>query len=257
MKKTVFFIVTIACSLMVMSCKSKKAVTDSGNIISEEPTTPEMAAMFQKLLDTQLPYTWFSASGTGKIDWDGQRMSAKVNVRILKDSIIWVQISKLGFEVGRMLVTPDSAFFINRFERTYAVGRTEEFLEEYNVPADFEMFSLVFTTGAYLPTRIKSSVIEPDGSVLIHATNGMEAQHWLDQSSLLIRSMITDPLSREWYAVYSDYQKTNSGQRFPFKRSNTLVIDGQPNIFDLEYSEMTIDVPLEFPFSIPSHYEKI
>ncbi|HEY3386038.1 MAG TPA: hypothetical protein VGK46_05990, partial [Saprospiraceae bacterium] len=78
MKKTFFISVAIACSLMVISCKSKKAVTDSNQIISEEPTTPEMEAMFQKLLDTQLPYTWFSASGTGKIDWDGQRMSARV-----------------------------------------------------------------------------------------------------------------------------------------------------------------------------------
>jgi hypothetical protein len=184
-------------------------------------------------------------------------MSARVNVRILRDSVIWVQIQKFGFEVGRMLVTPDSAFFINRFDQTYAAGRTEEFLREYNVPADFNMFSMVFTAGAYLPQRIKNSMLEPDGSVLIRATNGMEARHWLDQSSLLLRSLITDPLSREWYAMYSDYQRTNSGQRFPFKRANTLVIDGQSNIFDLEYSEITIDVPVEFPFSIPSHYEKI
>ena len=38
---------------------------------------------------------------------------------------------------------------------------------------------------------------------------------------------------------------------------NTIFIDGQPNVFDLEYSEMEIDTPQEFPFSIPSHYEKI
>jgi hypothetical protein len=223
----------------------------------EKKVAPEVSDMLGKLADTQVPYTWFAASGQGKIDWDGQRLSARVSVRILRDSIIWVQIQKLGFEVGRMLVTPDSAFFINRWEHTYAVGKTRDFLREYNVPADFQMFSLVFTSGAYLPPLIKKSVLEPDGSLLVQAPNGMSARHWLDQSSLLIRSLITDPLDREWYAVFSNYQKTNTGRQFPFSRSNTLVIDGQPNVFDLQYTEMTIDVPLEFPFSIPSHYEKI
>jgi hypothetical protein len=69
--------------------------------------------------------------------------------------------------------------------------------------------------------------------------------------------MITDSLAREWLSDYSDYQKTNSGQAFPYKRSNTFIIDGVPNLFDLEYTEMQIDIPQEFPFSIPSHYEKI
>ena len=257
MKKTCLFTTVIAVALILTSCKSKKAVSDSGGIIMDTPATPEMEVMLRKIMDTQVDYKWFSATGQGKVDWDGQRLSAKVNVRILRDSIIWVQIQKLGFEVGRMMVTPDSAFFINRFDHTYSVGRTKDLLEEYNVPADFEMFSLVFTAGAYIPHRIKNSTIEPDGSVLLKSANGMEARHWFDQSSMLARSLITDPMSREWYTVYSDYQKTNSGQQFPYTRANKLVIDGQPNIFDLEYSEMTIDKPQEFPFSIPSHYEKI
>lgn len=242
--------------LGVVSCASKKKV--SGDLPgATADMSPEMTAMVKKVMATQLNYTWFEASGQGKIDWDGQRLSARVNVRILRDSIIWVQISKLGFEVGRMLVTPDSAYFINRFEHTYAIYGTSEFLREYNVPADFDMFSRVFTAGAYMPPRIKTSMVEPDGSVFFQSVNGMNARHWFDDSSLLIRSEITDPLDREWSSVYAEYRRTNSGQRFPFKRSNTLVIDGQPNVFDLEYSEMTIDVPQEFPFSIPSHYEKI
>jgi len=156
-----------------------------------------------------------------------------------------------------MLITPDSAFFINRFDHSYSVYRTNDFLAEYNVPADFDMFSRVFTAGAYVPPMIRKSVVEQDGSLLLQSVSGMNARHWFDASSLLVRSLITDPMSREWFAVYADYKKTNSGQQFPFKRSNTLVIDGQPNIFDLEYNEMVIDVPQQFPFSIPSHYEKI
>jgi Domain of unknown function (DUF4292) len=257
MRQHIFYIILILFSVFA-ACKSKKPADTSGvPTVIEVGMAPETAAMLDKVMATQLPYTWFAGSGQGKIDWDGQRLSARFNVRILHDSIIWVQVQKFGFEVGRMLVTPDSAFFINRFERTYSVYRTKDFLREYNVPADFEMFSKVFTAGAYLPPTIKKSMVEGDGSVYFQSGNGMSARHWFDASSLLVRSLITDPFKREWSSEYSDYKRTNSGQRFPYTRLNTLVIDGRPNIFDLEYSEMVIDVPQQFPFSIPSHYEKI
>jgi len=248
----IVFVVVLA----ITSCASKKHLGDGGPA-PVETMSPEMAAMINKVKATQLPYKWFAASGTGKIDWDGQRLSGRINVRILHDSIIWVQIQKLGFEVGRMLITPDSAFFINRFERTYSRYGTKDFLREYNVPADFGMFSSLFTAGAYMPPKINMTEIEEDGSVFLQSVSGMRARHWFDASSLLIRSMITDPMAREWESVYADYKRTNSGQAFPFTRSNTFIIDGQSNIFDLEYTEMQIDVPQEFPFSIPSHYDKI
>jgi hypothetical protein len=257
MKSYPLYGVYIALLLTFTACAGKKALSDGASGGGEEAPSPEVAAMLKKVMATQLPYTWFAASGQGKIDWDGQRLSARVNVRILHDSIIWVQIQKLGFEVGRMMITPDSAFFINRLERSYSLYRTADFLEEYNVPADFDLFSRVFTAGAYMPPMHRKPLLEDDGSVFLGSATGMNARHWFDASSLLIRSQITDPLDREWSAVYEDYQKTNSGQRFPYKRSNTLIIDGQPNIFNLEYTEMVIDVPQEFPFSIPSHYEKI
>jgi hypothetical protein len=53
-----------------------------------------------------------------------------------------------------------------------------------------------------------------------------------------------------------EYQKADTGQEFPFRRSNVVLINGQANVFDLEYTSVELDVPQQFPFSIPSHYEK-
>jgi hypothetical protein len=239
-----------------MACKVRQPLADAGHG-PKEAFSGDVAEAVEWVEATKVPYTWFSATGQGKIDWEGERFSARVNVRIRRDSIIWVQISKLGFEVGRMLVTPDSAFFINRLERTYGRYNTKAFLKEYNVPADFEMFSSVFTAGAYMPKGIQASHMEDDGSLLFLSGSGMQARHWFDGSSLLIRSLVTDPKAGEWASAYSDYKRTQSGFTVPFKRQNTLIVDGQPHIFDLEYSTLEIDTPLEFPFSIPSHYEKI
>jgi hypothetical protein len=79
----------------------------------------------------------------------------------------------------------------------------------------------------------------------------------MDGANTLMRSIVTDPLKREWSAGFGNYLETNTGQKFPYKRTNSIVIDGQSNLFDLEYSDIEIDIPQEFPFSIPSHYEKL
>ena len=250
-----FFLLPLSFFLIFAKCTTTKPASDK---------TPEVlggiseaSALLDFVKATNIPYTWYASSGTGTIDWDDQRYSAKVNVRIRKDSVIWVQISKLGFEVGRMLVTPDSAFFINRLEQKYASYGTAQFFTKYNLPADFDMFSKVLTGGAYIPPAISKMTIEPDGALYLESSTGVNAHHWLDVSYQLISSQVTDPNGHNWTAEYGDYQNVNTGQKFPFHRGNTLVIDGKANLFDVDYTSIIVNVPQELPFSIPSHYEKM
>jgi hypothetical protein len=248
-------LMSLLLTAMLFTACAKKIVQPV-NPVPHADLDKSEAALLGKLLDTKTPYTWFAASGQGKVDWEGQRLGAKFEVRIQRDSAIWIQISKFGFEVGRMYVTRDSAFVINRLERSYGIYETEEFLEEYNVPADFDMFASVFTGGAYIPT-VKAPSIGIEGeSIAIDGQEGTKALYWFEGNGDLVRSMITDPYDREWLAGYGDYRRMK-GANWPFIRTNTLVVDGEPSVMDLEYSEIEVDEPQTFPFSIPSHYEKM
>jgi len=242
--------------LGIVSCTpTKNALSSHGHVVLDKPV--DAATMLTAVEATEIPYSWFSGVGSGTIDWDGERYSAKINVRIQRDRIIWVQIQKFGFEIGRMLITPDSAFFINRLERSYSIYSTVDFFKKYNLPADFVMFSKVFTGGAYLPPNITKSTLEKDNSLRVESALGIHAQHWLDESLMLDHSSVHDLFGHQWDAAYANYQDANNGQPFPFNRNNSLIIDGESNLFNIEYSEVTMNVPQEFPFSIPSHYEKI
>lgn len=252
--KGIFFFLTICSSLLFIRCTPGKLTAgDSPKVLKD---VSEASALLDLVRATDLPYSWYAATGTGTIDWDGQRLSAKVIVRIQNDSAIWVQISKLGFEVGRMLVRPDSSFFINRLEQSYAAHRTNDFFKKYNLPADFDMFSKVFTGGAYVPPVQTRMEIENDGALYLESPQ-VSARHWIDTDRRLIKSQVMDPNKHEWNADYSCYQQVNSGQLFPFHRGNSLLIDGKTNLFTLDYSTIEVNVPQELPFSIPSHYEKM
>ncbi len=254
MKKFILYSL-MCCALAISACNTTKKLVDKGPSIRNGVT--EASQMLALATATNVPYSWFSGEGNGTIDWEGNRYSAKVRVRMLHDSVIWVQISKFGFEVGRMLVTPDSAFFINRLEHSYAAYSTMDFFKKYNLPADFSMFSKVFTGGAYIPSMISKTMVDADQSLYLESSTGVNARIWLDVSASMYKSIVTDPFNHEWQAEYGDYRSTNTGAMFPYKRGNTLVEDGVASVFDLDYTSIEINVPQEFPFSIPSHYEKI
>src|SRR5688500_16147214 len=185
MKRT-FFLLAISSLFILAKCTTTRTATDKPPVVLGGVS--EASALLDLVRATNLPYDWYSATGTGTIDWDDQRLSAKVTVRIRKDSVIWAQISKLGIEVGRMLVTPDSAFFINRIEQKYARYSTADFFKKFNMPADFDMFAKVFTGGAFIPHSVTWMTIENDGALFFVAGNGVNARHWLDFNCQLIKS---------------------------------------------------------------------
>ena len=253
--KKMIFLLSVSCLLIFAKCPATKPGEEKPREVLT--TVSEASALLDLVRATNNPYEWYAATGSGTIDWEGQRLSAKITVRIQKDKVIWAQISKLGIEVGRMLVTPDSAFFINRIERTYAAHATEQFFKKYDLPPDFDMFAKVFTGGAYVPPSVTSMVVEPDGALFIQSGSGISARHWLDVSYQLIRSQVSDPGEHQWEASYGNYASVNTGQKFPYHRANTIMIDGKANLFDLDYETIQVNVPQELPFSIPSNYEKM
>ena len=130
MKRILFYTLLSMCFGLTACNTTKKLANDKGpNIING---VFEASAMLDLVRATDIPYTWFGGEGNGTIDWEGTRYTAKIKVRILRDSIVWVQIQKFGFEVGRMLVTPDSAFFINRLERSYSIYSITDFFKKYD-----------------------------------------------------------------------------------------------------------------------------
>jgi hypothetical protein len=254
MKRTLFLL-AISSLFIFAKCTTTRIPSDKPPVVLGGVS--EASALLDLVRATNLPYDWYSATGTGTIDWEDQRLSAKVTVRIRKDSVIWAQISKLGIEVGRMYVTPDSAFFINRIEQKYARYSTADFFKKFNMPADFDMFAKIFTGGAFIPPSVAKMTIENDGALFLESSSGVTARHWLDVNYQLIKSQVMDSRGQEVNAGYGNYTAVNTGQKFPFLRTNTIIIDGESNLFDLDYSTVMVNVPQEFPFSIPSHYEKM
>ena len=119
--------------IVLTGCRrQKEATTISG------PATPNFIT--RNMEAHMLDYQWFSAKVATEVQINEEKLSFKTNLRMRKDSIIWMSISPaLGIEVARMIVTPDSVKFIDKWNDKYYLG-THEFIEQRtNIDLDFAM----------------------------------------------------------------------------------------------------------------------
>ena len=118
-----FFIFLLAVILLCISCRTTKKVTEAP--LPVKLKGDNVIELFDSMMAHQFTYTWLSAKADVEYtDRNNETSSFDVNLRMKKDSAIWISITPLlGIEVARVLVTPDSMRILDRIGKTYLSDR--------------------------------------------------------------------------------------------------------------------------------------
>ncbi len=261
--------VLLAMMLVMGSCASRR------QIIKEPLKEAKTAYLFEELARKELRFEWFSAKFTIDYIYDKKLTEFKGQIRILKDSVIWLTFSPaLGIEMARLMITNDSVFFINRINKLYLkgdyrfindylqtnidfdvlqsliIGNDFQFYEETSFRAgiDKEEYKLTTTERRKLKKFMKSN--ETDAKAYYQDI-------WLNPDNFKITRVNIKEITndKKLDAYYSDF-KDEEGQLFPFRIIFEITADENVTV-KVNYSRIRIDEPLSFPFSIPDKYERI
>lgn len=200
--------------------------------------------------------------------------SFNINMRLQKDSLIWVSISPLlGIEVARVLISRDSVKFIDRINNKYAITDFQFLSQMIDVNVDFDIIQgiLVGNLFSYRKNKFNSVYVEDSCYILstmskrklkrsledIDITKPVVQDVWVEDSTYKIMRLSIEDLrvQKSLLTDYYDYRITGAG-RFPY-RSSTLIKTTQQLQVDIEYSKVAVNETLEFPFTIPKGYERI
>lgn len=108
--------VFFSCALLA-GCKVRRTVEKSPLIPLNENALLELVDM------NSFSYTTLSGKMSVSASTPDQNGSFKVNLRMGKDSAIWMSITPaLGIEAMRILIEPDSLQFINKIKKQYFTG---------------------------------------------------------------------------------------------------------------------------------------
>jgi hypothetical protein len=140
MQKILFVIAVIS---LLASCRSTRKL---GRSVGKKDTTAKVMlppdtqkidtqqiirSALQQVQKNHINFTTFNAKvGVDYKGTDGKGHDVNANVRMYKDSAIWISVNAiLGIEAIRLLVTKDSVKLVNKLEKTYA-ARGISFLQE-------------------------------------------------------------------------------------------------------------------------------
>jgi hypothetical protein len=271
----VFIVNSFLISLLVLasSCRAKKTITKAPvnvttNIVEAGISSPD--SLSRAMQNADVPIQWFGSKVSVNSDINNQTNSFSANLRIQKDSAIWISISPaLGIEVARALITPDSLKFINRINGTYFKGDYKYLNELLQIEVNFKMIQAILLGNTYLHYSIEQYISDRENTELVLSTLkkrrirreiDVEIPQILTQeiwfSSLqnkIVRMEMQDyrPI-RKFTVNYLQFEKVDD-----LNMPNKLIISAQADKqvkIDLEYSRMTINKELNLPFNIPEDY---
>tara|TARA_B100000900_G_scaffold347860_1_gene313269 strand:- start:12791 stop:13543 length:753 start_codon:yes stop_codon:yes gene_type:complete len=243
----------IALIMFIYACGSNKYV------ITSSLEYRSSKSIVKKVNQNHLDYNWFTAKLSGKIEFDGADTPISANLRIRKDSVIWLSVSALlGIEVARIQITPDSLKMMNRINKTYWSGDFEDVESAYGIPTNYEQLEGILVGQISLEKQKLRSIISENKYLLFNKSKKEipQTKAWIDNRFLMHTFLLEDELEQSLTIRYVEYEK--HAQRWvPLKLNLLLANTEQQTEANFTYSKVNINNPKKVNFSVPENYVPI
>jgi hypothetical protein len=183
-------------------------------------------------------------------------MNGNIDLRIKNNEYIWIAVKKLGFEVSRVLIRPDSVFVLDRINRVKYV-ESYSFLENYigmSIPfSDFQQL----LSGNNLKMGNDFDIIRRENNnVLIKSGNDkINFTYTINNLKSIIIAELFDNKSNKLEVSNSEF-KDFQDKKIPYQRHYSFFEKNinQGNV-DMNIDEISTEKH-NIKFEIPSDYEK-
>jgi len=205
-----------------------------------------------------------SMKASMSIKYKGKEEFPNINasLRMVKDSIIWFNFSKLGFPVAKLKITPQEVKFYEKIGKTSFDGDFKLISKWLGTEFDFVKIQNLFLGEAILSLedeKYQVSVKDSKYELLSKKRNPIfDIKYWIDP---VIFKVVKEELShveknQNLTILYKDFHKI-SESLFPKGFMISAMSDDMTTIIDVNYKNVQFNVPLKFPFEIPAGYRNI
>jgi hypothetical protein len=253
--------------LGVAGCKTGSNIASTPNV-PKTPATPastySAADILKKLDKNNLNFGRLGAEAD--MDYEGKPMnvSASSLVRFRKDSLIWMNVKKLGFNVVRAQITRDSVFVINYIQGNY-MRRSFQYLEEkLQLPVNFDMVQKMLLGQPIFMTpkdKLKVSFDKAAAGgqwVLTGDDARWHTEYRLSAADFSLQTMILEQPAekRSFKMTCSNYDGLKGDSKFAYSRTLNMESPqmGVAKLVVETAKPVEVDLPKPMKFDVPVHY---
>jgi hypothetical protein len=243
-------LVLIGISLVVMSC-SKKVVTPTLDLGTAKPT----------LNVEEIDFEYMHGKARMVLRDANKEREVKANIRIRKDSVIWMTFSVIGVQGGKALINKDSITIVNNVDNEYFQFDYGELSKRYNFEINYHVIQSAMLGNLIIPRQESDDVQQETAFfILKQQANNISVDNYVSLASKKLEKVeLKESNSANSLVInYSNFQPMDS-KLFPYNGTINLfykTIAGLLNttiIFEYNKAEVG-DKELKFPFNIPKKY---
>ncbi len=252
-----FTIASIMLALILLaSCGGRKGIT---------PTDPAadaaVAGVISNHYDREADFETMQGKLRVQYQTEDRTQAVTVTYRMKKNDTIWMSGQLLGIPLAKVLITPDSVFFYEKISQQYFEGDFSLLSDLLGTPLDFQKVqNLLLGQTIYdlrddryeLTQSARGYQLVPYAQDVIRKMFLLDAGHYRTMAQQLSQ----ERENRSVTVTYPDYQVVQ-GQYLP-KEIKIIASEGSANTrIEMQFRSIELDVPVSFPFSIPSGYDEI
>jgi len=252
-------LILISLSVFLLSCRKPPAATTIPTPIIKKDTVLVMDEVCVKNID----FTSFSSKAKVEYNDGNTNISANLQIRIKKDSLIWLSGTMFGFEGIRAMVTKDSVWIINKIEKSYANYSIKDLGKNLNINLTYEIIEAILVGNAPIKQQLKDKVTRQENFVILNQKDrDLTIDNQINNKSCKLEKL--DVKQNEGFGnaaiVYSEFNLLND---MFFAYNNDVKINyidqtgAHKTHMVINHNKVDLnDKNLRFPFNIPNRYER-
>jgi len=211
--------------------------------------------LVDKVVTNQVKADWFNSRVKLNVEGDAvMNIGLSGTLRMEKDKAIWLSLKKFGFEVARALITPDSAYVLNRVNGDHVAEDLGYVQRKMNFPANFQMLQAMVLGNPVFFTKDFETKLDSTGYTLWSETSSPKSTYLLNGEDFSLQAMAFEEYNpnRLMKVNLENYKTVGGNRNFSHDRYFDIRSESTGNMkVKLVFSNVEFDVEKNMPFSKP------
>jgi hypothetical protein len=233
---------------------------DTVALVQEDTSAAEkrLAEQLTPIWKKRLDYQTFKAKAKVHFESPDDKQEFTANIRVRKDSVIWINASAFGITAARILITPDSIFMIMELKKEYKKLALKDAAKILPTKVDFATLQHLL-----LGEPLRDGNIEDATSFGGSWSLGVEDSSYIqritynkEDSTIRTSQLRTRKANGpQTMSEYGSYEMINN-RKVSTQRVINIRNGEDVYMLDMNFQKIDFDEPLEYPFSIPKSYSE-
>lgn len=227
--------------------------------ITPSATVPPPVKPVLNVQDIQFEY--FQGKARMILRDANKEREVKANIRVRKDSVIWMTFSVIGVQGGKALINKDSITIVSNVDKEYYVFEYSELSKRYNFNINYDVIQSAMLGNLLLKKGEEDEVEEESSMFLLKQQAGtVQVTNYVNAASMKVEKIdMKESNSNNSLVInYSNFQPV-ADKLFPYNGTISLFYKTMAGVLNttviFEYNKAEVGgKELKFPFNIPKKY---